>query len=96
MSDNCDSYLTDMYASVRKESRDKRHNNKEFSTTMLDKAGVDYVVKNDGLHLVVFNGDEEIIDFYPTTGRWQIRGGEVSRGIRKLLKYMGVSDDSRD
>ena len=77
--------LTEDYAAMRKYSRAKKQSNKEFSTSLLDRRGVDYESKNNGIHLVVYNRDE-IIDFYPSTGKWIPRGGKAKRGVLNLLK----------
>lgn len=79
--------LADDYRAMREHSREKKLSNKEFSTKLLDKRGVDYESKNNGIHLIVFNGDETI-DFYPSTGKWIPRGGKAQRGVMNLLKRM--------
>ena len=83
------SELSETYELMKKVSREKKLSNKEFSTVLLDKMGIDYDSKNNGVHLIVFNG-LETIDFYPSTGKWIPRGKEASRGVKKLLDYMQV------
>ena len=83
------SELSETYELIKKVSREKKLSNKEFSTVLLDKMGIDYESKNNGIHLIVFN-DLETIDFYPSTGRWLVRGGKTSRGVMKMLDYMQV------
>ena len=83
------SELSKTYELMREISREKKLSNQEFSTKLLDKMGVDYESKNNGIHLIVFN-DEDFIDFYPSTGKWIPRGGKASRGVRKMLSYMGM------
>ncbi len=78
--------LTEIYAAMREQSREKKLSNCEFSTKLLDKLGVDYESKNNGIHLKVFN-DNEVIDFYPSTGTWMING-KKSRGVMGMLRYM--------
>ena len=83
------SELSETYELMKKVSREKKLSNKEFSTVLLDKMGIDYESKNNGIHLIVFN-DLETIDFYPSTGKWIPRGKQAQRGVRKLLDYMQV------
>ena len=83
------SELSETYELMKKVCREKKLSNKEFSTVLLDKMGIDYDSKNNGVHLIVFNG-LETIDFYPSTGKWIPRGKEASRGVKKLLDYMQV------
>lgn len=83
------SELSETYELMKKISREKKLSNKEFSTVLLDKMGIDYESKNNGIHLVVYNG-LELIDFYPSTGKWIPRGKQAQRGVKKLLDYMGV------
>ena len=80
--------LIETYEFMREQSRAKKLKNKEFSTILLDKMGVDYDVFNNGVHLKVYN-DDETIDFYPSTGTFMINGVK-KRGVMKMLKYMGL------
>ena len=81
------SELSETYELMKEVSREKKLSNKEFSTMLLDKMGVDYESKNDGIHLIVFNS-LEFIDFYPSTGKWIPRGKQARRGVKKLLDYI--------
>jgi len=83
--------LNEIYSAVREHSREKKLSNKEFSTQLLDKLGIDYESKNNGIHLKIFN-DDEVIDFYPSTGLWMV-GKAKKRGVMNMLKYMGAGND---
>ena len=79
--------LSEIYAYMKEVSREKKLSNKMFSTVLLDKVGIDYESKNDGIHLIVYNG-KETIDFYPSTGKWIPRGKQAQRGVKRLLDYI--------
>lgn len=81
--------LTETYKALREHSREKKLNNKEFSTKLLDELGVDYESFNNGIHLRVLN-DNEVIDFYPSTGTYKIGNSYKRRGVMNMLKYMGI------
>lgn len=70
----------------------KKALNQEWSTECLNRLGVDFEVFNWGNHLaVVHPAGNTIIDFWPSTGKWITRGtGRHGRGIRNLLRYMGI------
>lgn len=62
----------------------KRADNREASASMLRDAGIPFVSKNEGAHLIVRND----IDFWPGTGLWRVRGStQRHRGVSKLLKF---------
>lgn len=62
----------------------KRADNRESSAAILAEAGIPFVSKNEGAHLIVRND----IDFWPGTGLWRVRGStQRHRGVSKLLKF---------
>ena len=64
-------------------SKAKRARNRHDSAQLLTAAGIEYVSKNDGAHLIVT--DAHIVDFWPGTGRWIVRGGNEGRGVIGLI-----------
>jgi len=54
---------------------------------LLGSKSIDCSVKNNGVHLIVtlFSGTK--VDFYPTTGKWIVRGGKTSEGLNNLIRY---------
>ena len=56
------------------------------ANSLLESNNIKFDSKNDGVHLIVY-GYDEVIDFYPSTGRWIVRGKQIkSRGVGKLIK----------
>ena len=44
---------------------------------------------NNGYHLLVEAKDQQLIDFWPSTGLWKVRATKISkRGIKSLLDYL--------
>jgi len=71
----------------------KRRRNRSFSAHMLEKAGIPFVSKNNGAHLIVAYGDLSF-DFFPGTGLFISRTGPseiCGRGIYHLLECLGVN-----
>lgn len=77
-----------------KEKQEKRSKNREDSAQMLLAAGVEFLSKNNGAHLIVTT-KAGIFDFWPGTGLWKMRGAtQTHRGVRKLLKIVVTSPTS--
>ncbi len=80
MSDNEE---TEFWKDWRKMKQDKRASNRDRSTEILVLAGIPFVSKNNGAHLMV----AERYDFWPGTGLWMERGKpKKHRGIRSLIE----------
>lgn len=73
---------TEMWREVRKAKQEKRAENTLRSTEILVIAGIPFVSKNNGAHLIV----DGRFDFWPSTGLWVERGKtRKNRGIRNLI-----------
>ena len=77
----------EMWKAHKEEGQKKRDRNRESSANILDGEGINFDIKNGGVHLVVYSY-EGIIDFWPGTGKWIARNGKVGRGVFKLIKYL--------
>lgn len=74
---------TEVWREHKKLSREKRAANRDRSTEILVLAGIKFMSKNDGAHLIV----AERFDFWPGTGLWMERGKSAKQhGIRSLIK----------
>ncbi len=70
---------------LKEQSQKKRANNRESSAELLKTAGIPFVSKNDGAHLIV----DERCDFWPGTGLWMVRGsGRKNRGVQNLIGFL--------
>jgi hypothetical protein len=78
---------TEMWRGWKKESQDRRANNRENSAQLLRDAGVPFEEKNLGCHLVV-QTPQGTVDFWPGTGLWQFRAGIRGRGVHQLLRII--------
>lgn len=84
--------IWDAYADLRKMRQEKRANNREQSAALLTRAGIFFEAKNDGAHLIVIGGPF-VIDFWPGTGLWIVRGkaedlSRKKRGVRNLIAFV--------
>lgn len=62
--------------------------NTEQYQEALRSHSIGFVVKNDGMHLIV-EGPTGFIDVWPTTGKWICRGDQKQGfGLRELLLYI--------
>jgi len=83
-----DDDASSLWAAFREAKQKKRRSNLAYSTQQLVTAGIVYEAHNGGIHLVIHTR-AEIIDFWPSTGLWWIRGTRNKRrGIVKLIKYV--------
>ncbi len=77
--------MDDIFNDMKKHSQDKRKRNRESSANTLQKKGIDFIVKNCGIHLIV-KGKNGLIDFWPGTGKFIARNGKKGRGVFNLIK----------
>lgn len=79
--------MGEMYADWRAMKREKKASNLASSTDLLRERGVDFEQKNDGVHLIV-SGAGKVVDFWPSTGKFIVRGGRTGRGVFNLLRIV--------
>ncbi|ENI4487205.1 hypothetical protein ABXZ88_003077 [Vibrio fluvialis] len=79
--------LMALSSKLRKEqTKAKKRKNQSSSAAMLNSNGIEYKSNNGGNHLVV-TGAGLVIDFWPSTGKFIIRGDKRHfRGVRLLIK----------
>jgi len=66
----------------------KRSRNYEYAINTLKRENISYLLNNDGYHLIV-NHNKMVIDYWPTTGKFSVRGsGIYQRGINKLMRIL--------
>lgn len=79
-----------MWREHKAERAIKRAKNRDDSVRMLREAGIVFESNNGGAHVVI-NHDRRLIDFWPGTGLWIVRGADKRRrGVALLLKFLGV------
>lgn len=71
------------------ESSARRARHRESSPELLRAAGIAFVSKNEGAHLIVTHNDVTV-DFWPGTGKWNTRpvDGKDHRGVKPLIAYL--------
>lgn len=79
----------ELYRAWGEDKKRKKESNQEYSTNLLIQKGVEFESKNWGNHLVV-TGKNCVIDFWPSTGKFIVRGVKHGRGVRNLLKLCEV------
>lgn len=80
--------MREVYDAMKKHSKQKKSSNLATSTAMLDREQIDYISKNNGVHLIVTDFNGNLIDFWPSTGKWIVRNGITSRGVQNLIRYI--------
>lgn len=77
--------MGDMFNAWRKVKKEKKQSNLEQSTSILEQSKFDFESRNGGVHLIVY-AVNEIIDYWPSTGKWIVRSNKkTARGIKQLL-----------
>lgn len=90
------SEMGEMFNALKKERKEKRAKNREDSAQMLRDAGVVFLDKNNGAHLIV-TAKAGTFDFWPGTGLWKMRGStKTNRGVRKLLEVVALSNEQSE
>ena len=79
--------MGEMFNDWRAAKQQKKRENLASSTDILTQRGIRFESKNGGVHLIVYAG-ERVVDFWPSTGKWIVRGGRTGRGVFKLLKHI--------
>ena len=81
-----------MWREHKAERAEKRAGNRQHSAVLLREAGVGFSTRNDGAHLIIERGGK-IIDFWPGTGLWVVRGQQKRhRGVRSLIQSVAAND----
>lgn len=80
--------MGDDFNALKKMRQEKRASNRDDSAVILSRSGVVFESKNIGAHLVVLAG-AKVVDFWPGTGLWIVRGNKQQRrGVRKLVEFV--------
>lgn len=78
-------------AAMKEAGQQRRADNRANSADILIQHAVRFESRNGGAHLIV-KGVGKIADFWPGTGKYQVRGtGRYRRGVFNLLRDLGVS-----
>jgi hypothetical protein len=85
----------DMYKFMNDQRKIRNRKRLQYSTDRLKEFGIDFESKNRGWHFVIKKSDD-VYDFYPSTGKYRIRGkngakfGKWKFGVDSLIKDMEV------
>ena len=76
-------------------SLQKRVRNYKYAINIFETNNISYLLNNNGYHLIV-NHNDMVIDYWPTTGKFSIRGsGIYHRGINNLMKQLSAKGDKK-
>jgi len=81
------SEIGDTFKIIKEQNKVKKQSNLDYSTALLLETKFSVSINNGGVHLVVANNGV-IVDFWPSTGKWIIRGGITSRGVNGLIRFL--------
>lgn len=84
--------MGEVFNEMKRMKKERRASNTESSTNLLIDKGVKFEAKNFGAHLVVHGKDGRLIDFWPSTGKFRVRGHKRFQGgvFKMLRKYVEV------
>jgi hypothetical protein len=80
--------MGEAFRMMTEHKKERRKSNTEKSTKLLIDAGVDFVSKNGGSHLIIdsINGR---VNFWPSTGLWTVNNSKKEgRGVFGLIKFV--------
>ena len=75
--DDPDVSLGDAYRAINDVKKERRKMKRGSADQLLSAAGLKFEWKNLGAHLIVHAPDGRIIDFWPGTSLWIVRGDSV-------------------
>ena len=80
--------MREVYDDMKAHSKEKKLSNIESARELFKHHNIDYEEKNNGVHWIVVSPlkDNEIVDYYPSTGKWIYRKGGTGRGVLNLLR----------
>lgn len=82
--------MGELFREWSKEKSEKKKSNMQFSTEKLVELGVNFEKKAGGVHLIINHGGH-VVDFWPSTGKYKFRSrAKYCRGLRKLIKELGI------
>jgi hypothetical protein len=81
--------MREVFDIMKQRSKNKKLSNLESSTAMLIEKGILFESKNNGVHLIVSHNGITA-DFWPSTGKFSLRDGMYSRGIKNLIRLLEV------
>ena len=81
-------FWSDVKPELKRISRLKRQSNRDNGQSELFVRNIEFLVRNEGAHLIVCQGTAHRVDYWPGTGLWQSAGGYSGRGIRSLLAFL--------
>jgi hypothetical protein len=81
--------MGDDFNALKKFKQEKRADNREHSAALLVQSGIKFEARNLDAHLIVQAG-AKIVDFWPGTGLWIVRGETTKRqrGVRHLIDFV--------
>lgn len=79
--------MTEINSVNRTDSQLRREANRVNSAAVLTKVGLKFTSHNYGAHLIITVGDT-VVDFWPGTGKYVVRGGATGRGVFNLLRLL--------
>lgn len=82
----------ELWREYRRDRAAKRESNRDEGARLVQEAGYDHDVKNNGAHIIIRHAGV-VWDYWPGTGRWQERRSVwKGRGVRKLLDRISHLD----
>jgi hypothetical protein len=86
--DDANDDIGEMFRAINKQRQEARASHRKTSPEHLRAAGVNFLTKNDGAHLVVTT-KRGLLDFWPGTGLWIDRTTRrEGRGVFNLLRFL--------
>ena len=89
------SEMGEMWRDLKKLRQEKRADNRENSAGWLTREGIPFESRSDGAHLIVTPPHGPLIDFWPGTGKWIVRGAKKHhRGVASLVRRCTMKEQA--
>jgi hypothetical protein len=84
--------IDELRREAKEHDQERRANARRNARQSLVNAGVKFDWNNGGAHLVVYVPDGQVVDFWPGTSLWIIRGEEIRHqgGAREIIAMCKV------
>jgi len=81
--------MGDIFRLWTKRKKEKKESNRAQSTQLLKDLDIKFESHNCGVHLIVYGEEGDVVDFWPSTGKWIVRKhNKKGRGVFNMIKWL--------
>ena len=81
--------MGEVFSAMKEHKKERRKSNTEKSTQILVDSGIEFESKNGGAHLIVMQKNGLRVNFWPSTGLWNISNTKKEGcGVFSIIKFV--------